>query len=87
MGLFSIAECVLDFVGTKQKTVTKLVLCSLKEQTGKTNSHGIISQQYSKLGGMASHFTLSTPGLAIFEITNMKLANYSTMLETENISI
>ena len=51
-------------------------LCPLKEQTGRTNSHGIISQQYNKLSGMASHCILSTLELAVFGIANMKLENY-----------
>lgn len=48
VGLFSMDALVLNFLGTKQKAVTMPVLCPLKEQTGETNSHGIICQQYSK---------------------------------------
>lgn len=83
----SITELVSDFLEAEQKAVTMAILCSLKEQTGKTNSHGIIGQQYDKLSGMASNFIPSTLELVILGITNMKLVNYSTMLETEIISI
>lgn len=76
-------ELVLDFLEAKQKAVTMPILCPLKEQAGKANSHGIISQQYDKLSGMPSHLILSTLELVILGITNMKLVNYSTMLETE----
>lgn len=87
MGLHSVTELVLDFLEAKQKSVTMPILCPLKEQTAKTNSHGIISQQYDKVSGMASHFILSTLELDILGVTNMKLVNYSIMLETEIISI
>lgn len=63
------------------------IFCSIKEQTGKTNFNEIISQQYKKFRGMASYFILSTLRLVIFGITNMKLANYSIILATENILI
>lgn len=44
VGLFSMDALVLNFLGTKQKAVTMPVLCPLKEQTGETNTHGIICQ-------------------------------------------
>lgn len=85
VGVLLIANLVLDFLGTRQ-TVTVPILCSMKEQTVKTNFRGIMSQ-YNKLRWKASYFILSILGLDIFGITNMKVAKYSIMLETGNILI
>lgn len=40
-------ELVLGLLGTKQETLAMPVLCSVIEQTGKTDFHRIISQQYN----------------------------------------